>query len=341
MSQSDNISKTLNDIERACGELSIGLGKHLKDIIAPQVISTGSLALNLAIGIGGLPRGRVVELFGEERTGKTSLALLAIAQAQRSGGRAAFIDAERGLDLEYADALGVDVDELVIGLPANGEHAFMMVQRLVADKTVDMIAVDSVSALSPMLEPYADTSEAGGLELPRLMSQQLRQLSAPLFDAEAVMLFTNQKREKPGEAGKSIETTSGGNALRHHASIRIGLERVIADGKTVPGRVKARIEKNKFGPVGLEVVLPLSGKTVAYASDLLRFGLTSNLVTQIDGELRFEDVTLGETSIDAIDTIAGNEEISAGLEKALRTLVKKGELNLADAKPQNQAAASP
>src|SRR5881398_1319566 len=238
-------------VERQFGKGSImrlGAGGPLEEI---AVIPTGALSLDLALGIGGLPRGRVTEIYGPESSGKTTLALHVIAEAQRLGGIAAFIDAEHALDPIYAKKLGVNTDELLISQPDTGEQALEIAETLVRSNSVDVIVVDSVAALVPRAELDGDMGDSlPGLQA-RLMSQALRKLTAAISRSGAVLIFINQIREKIGVMFGSPETTSGGRALKFYASIRMDIRRIgaIKDGDRVVGnRTKVKVAKNKVAP---------------------------------------------------------------------------------------------
>ena len=241
------VDSTLAQIERQFGKGAImRLGQ--RETLAIEVISTGSLSVDFALGIGGFPRGRVVEIFGPESSGKTTLALSVMGQAQKAGGIAAFIDAEHALDAEYAKKLGVDIDNLLVSQPDNGEQALEIAEMLVRSNAVDVIVIDSVAALVPKAEIEGEMGDSHvGLQA-RLMSQALRKLTAIVAKSNTCLIFINQIREKIGVMFGNPETTTGGRALKFYASVRIDIRRIasIKDGEVVTGsRAKVKVVKNK------------------------------------------------------------------------------------------------
>src|SRR5688572_28021798 len=245
------LDAAVGQIEKQFGKGSImRLGQN--NAVAPvEVISTGAISIDFALGIGGLPRGRVTEIFGPESSGKTTLALQVIAEAQRHGGLAAFVDAEHALDAEYAKKLGVDIDNLFVSQPDNGEQALEIVEVLVRSSVVDVVVVDSVAALVPRAEIVGEMGGAPmGLQA-RLMSQALRKLTGSISKSKTVLIFINQLREKIGVMFGNPETTTGGRALKFYASVRIDIRRIgaIKDGDVVVGgRTRVKIVKNKVAP---------------------------------------------------------------------------------------------
>jgi len=249
--RSKAIEMALSQIEKQFGKGSImRLGQ--KGAIAPvESISTGSISIDYALGIGGLPRGRVVEIFGPESSGKTTLSLQVIAEAQKAGGMAAFVDAEHALDASYAQKLGIDLDNLLVSQPDNGEQALEIVEVLVRSNSVDVVVVDSVAALVPKAEIEGEMGEAQmGLQA-RLMSQALRKLTGVVSKSKTTLIFINQLREKIGVMFGNPETTTGGRALKFYSSVRIDIRRIgaIKDGEDVVGnRTRVKIVKNKMAP---------------------------------------------------------------------------------------------
>src|SRR5450432_2079197 len=244
------VETALTQIERQFGKGSImRLGERPEVAIA--VIPTGSLAVDAALGIGGIPRGRVVEIFGPESSGKTTLSLQVIAQAQKTGGLAAFIDAEHALDSEYAKKLGVDTDNLLVSQPDNGEQALEITEMLIRSGAVDVVVIDSVAALVPKAEIEGEMGDSHvGLQA-RLMSQALRKLAGTLNRTDTICLFTNQLREKIGVMFGSPETTSGGRALKFYASVRLDIRRIetLKDGvEAIGNRCRVKVAKNKVSP---------------------------------------------------------------------------------------------
>jgi recombination protein RecA len=254
----DERQERMKAIELAVGQIEKQFGKGsimrlgARNAISPtEAISTGSISIDYALGIGGLPRGRVTEIFGPESSGKTTLALQVIAEAQRSGGMAAFVDAEHALDAEYAKKLGVDIDNLLVSQPDNGEQALEIVEVLVRSNSVDVVVVDSVAALVPRAEIEGEMGEAQmGLQA-RLMSQALRKLTGGISRSKTVLIFINQLREKIGVMFGNPETTTGGRALKFYSSIRIDIRRIgaIKDGDVATGgRTRVKVVKNKMAP---------------------------------------------------------------------------------------------
>src|SRR5262245_60621708 len=254
----DDLKERTKAIDIAVGQIEKQFGKGSimrlgqRNAIAPiEAISTGAISIDYALGIGGLPRGRVVEIYGPESSGKTTLALQVIAEAQRGGGMAAFVDAEHALDAQYAQKLGVDVDNILVSQPDHGEQALEIVEVLVRSNSVDVVVVDSVAALVPKAEIDGEMGEAQmGLQA-RLMSQALRKLTGVVSKSKTTLIFINQLREKIGVMFGNPETTTGGRALKFYASVRIDIRRIasIKDGdQIVGGRTRVKIVKNKVAP---------------------------------------------------------------------------------------------
>ncbi len=246
------------------------------------IVSTGSLSLDLALGVGGLPRGRVVEIFGPEASGKTTLALHAVAEAQKVGGTAVFIDAEHALDVKYAKRLGVDVDKLLISQPDTGEQALEIAEELVRSSAVDVIVIDSVAALVPKAEIEGEMGDAHmGLQA-RLMSQALRKMTGTISKSNTIVIFVNQIRMKIGVMFGNPETTTGGNALKFYSSIRLDIRRIAAikQGQDVIGsRTKVRVVKNKVAPPFREVEFDLIyGEGISREGDVLDLAVEKNIV---------------------------------------------------------------
>jgi recombination protein RecA len=275
------VESAMTQIERQFGKGSImKLGS--RPIVKVPAISTGSLALDKALGIGGLPRGRVIEIFGPESSGKTTLALHAVAEAQRQGGIAAFIDAEHALDTVYARKLGVNCDELLVSQPDTGEQALEIADMLVRSGAVDVIVIDSVAALVPRAEIEGEMGDAHmGLQA-RLMSQALRKLTGTIGKTNTMLVFINQIRMKIGVVFGNPETTTGGNALKFYASIRLDIRRIgaIKEGQEVTGnRTRVRVVKNKLAPPFQEAEFDiLYGEGISRTGDLLDVGVAQNII---------------------------------------------------------------
>ncbi|MEP0814132.1 MAG: recombinase RecA [bacterium] len=301
-------------IERQFGKGSImQLGE--KPIVRTAVISTGSLALDLALGVGGLPRGRIVEIYGPEAGGKTTLALHCIAEAQKLGGRAAIIDAEHAVDPEYAARLGVNIDELLISQPDTGEQALEICEMLVRSGAIDVIAVDSVAALVPKAEIEGEMGDAHmGLQA-RLMSQALRKLTAIVHKSNTILIFINQVREKIGIVFGNPETTPGGRALKFYSSVRIEVRRVdsVKVGNEVIGNiVEGKIAKNKVAPpfkrARFDIIF---GQGISRTGDLLDLAVEMGVVTKSGSWYNYGDEKLGQGRENAKQVLADDPKLFA------------------------------
>jgi recombination protein RecA len=284
-------------------------------------IGTGSLALDLATGIGGYPRGRVVEIYGPESSGKTTLALHAIAEAQKAGGVAAFIDAEHALDIVYARSIGVATEKLLVSQPDTGEQALDIAELLVRSGAVDLIVIDSVAALTPKAEIEGEMGDQHmGLQA-RLMSQALRKLTGVTHRTGTTLLFLNQLRQKIGVTFGSPETTTGGNALKFYASMRLDVRRigqVKVGEEPVGGRTRVKIAKNKCAPPFCEAEFEIRwGTGVDSVSELIDLGLARGLVDKTGSHLAFAGTQLGNGRERARETIAGSLELQSTLRQAV------------------------
>jgi recombination protein RecA len=315
------VETALTQIERQFGKGSImRLGDRPEVPVA--VISTGSLAVDAALGIGGIPRGRVVEIFGPESSGKTTLSLQIIAQAQKAGGLAGFIDAEHALDADYAKKLGVDTDNLLVSQPDNGEQALEIAEMLIRSGAIDVIVVDSVAALVPKAEIEGEMGEAQmGLQA-RLMSQALRKLTAIVSKSRTSLIFINQIREKIGVMFGNPETTTGGRALKFYSSIRIDIRRVasLKDGDVVVGsRTKVKIVKNKVASPFRQAEFDINyGEGISRAGELIDLGLESKIIEKSGAWLSYGELRIGQGRENAKQFLKENPELAAEIEAKVR-----------------------
>ena len=301
----DDVKERLKAIEMAVGQIEKQFGKGAimrlgaKGAIAPhEAISTGSISIDYALGIGGFPRGRVVEVFGPESSGKTTLTLQVIAEAQKAGGMAAFVDAEHALDAEYARKLGVDIENLLVSQPDNGEQALEIVEVLVRSGSVDVVVVDSVAALVPRAEIEGEMGDAQvGLQA-RLMSQALRKLTAVVAKSKTTLVFINQLREKIGVMFGSPETTTGGRALKFYSSVRVDIRRIgaIKDGDVVVGgRTRVKIVKNKMAPPFREAEFDIMyGEGVSREGDLIDLAVERKIIDKSGAWFSYGGERLGQ-----------------------------------------------
>ncbi len=316
------LDSAISAIEKQYGKGSImRLGS--KDVFVPvSVIPTGSVSLDAALGVGGFPRGRVIEIFGPESGGKTTMALHAIASAQKLGGQAAFIDAEHALDPVYARKLGVDVDNLLVSQPDNGEQALEITETLIRTNAVDIVVVDSVAALVPKAELEGDMGDPQmGLQA-RLMSQALRKLTAIVSKSKTCLIFINQIREKIGVMFGNPETTTGGRALKFYASVRVDIRRIqaIKEGdKVVGSRTRAKVVKNKLSAPFREAEFDiLYGEGISKETDLLDIGLEKGILEKSGTWLSFGGERLGQGRESARVLLKENADIADKLESAVR-----------------------
>ena len=296
------------------------------NVVNVPSISTGSLGLDIALGIGGLPRGRVVEIYGPESSGKTTLTLHAIAEAQKQGGIAAFIDAEHAFDRQYAQALGVDLDSLLISQPDNGEQALEIAEQLIRSKAIDIVVIDSVAALVPKAELEGDMGDSKmGLQA-RLMSQALRKLTGVISKTQCTCIFINQLRDKIGVMFGSPETTTGGNALKFYSSVRLDIRRIgaIKDGDKITGnRTRVSVKKNKLAPPFRQVEFDIMyGKGISKAGEILDLAVELDIVKKSGSWYSYGDNKLGQGRDSVKALIEEDEVLMADLEKQLRDLDK-------------------
>lgn len=331
----DNKSKALaaalSQIEKQFGKGAImRMGEHdiARDI---QVVSTGSLGLDIALGVGGLPRGRVIEIYGPESSGKTTLTLQVIAEMQKLGGTAAFVDAEHALDPQYAQKLGVHVSELLISQPDNGEQALEIADMLVRSAAVDVVVVDSVAALTPKAEIEGDMGEPQmGLQA-RLMSQALRKLTANIKRSNTTVIFINQIRMKIGVMFGSPETTTGGNALKFYASVRLDIRRVgaIKKGDEVIGsETRVKVVKNKVAPPFKQAEFDiLYGAGISREGEVVELGVFHKLVDKAGAWYSYNGEKIGQGKDNAREYLKEHPEISIEIENKIRALAGVAALN--------------
>ncbi|MEW6338690.1 MAG: recombinase RecA [Acidobacteriota bacterium] len=318
------LETAVSQIERQFGKGAImRLGQQ--DHVAVNIIPTGSLGLDAALGVGGVPRGRVIEIYGPESSGKTTLALQVIAQAQLTGGLAAFIDAEHALDPEYSGKLGVDVDNLLVAQPDNGEQALEITETLIRSGSVDVIVIDSVAALVPRAELEGEMGDASvGLQA-RLMSQAMRKLTGIVSKSKTCVIFINQIREKIGVMFGNPETTTGGRALKFYASVRLDIRRIgpIKSGEEIVGnRTKVKVVKNKVAaPFRVAEFDLLYGEGISRAGELLDLGLEHRLISKSGTWLSYGDTRLGQGRENARQFLREHPEAMAELEGKLRPML--------------------
>src|SRR5215831_6774350 len=324
-----NDRERLKAIEMAVGQIEKQFGKGSimrlgqKDAIAQiPAISTGAVSLDYALGIGGVPRGRVIEIFGPESSGKTTLALQVIAEAQKNGGMAAFVDAEHALDAQYAKKLGVDLDNLLVSQPDNGEQALEIVEVLVRSGGVDVVVVDSVAALVPRAEIEGEMGEAQmGLQA-RLMSQALRKLTGAVSRSKCCLIFINQLREKIGVMFGNPETTTGGRALKFYASVRMDIRRIasIKDGDAVVGgRTRVKVVKNKVAPPFREAEFDVMyGEGVSRTGDLIDIGVDKRIIEKSGAWFAYGGERLGQGRENAKQFLRENPDIAKTIEDRVR-----------------------
>jgi recombination protein RecA len=316
------LDAAVGQIEKQFGKGSImRLGAN--NTIAPvEVISTGAISIDYALGIGGVPRGRVIEIFGPESSGKTTLALQVIAEAQRKGGLAAFVDAEHALDAAYAKKLGVDLDNLLVSQPDNGEQALEIVEVIIRSNSVDVVVVDSVAALVPRAEIEGEMGDAQmGLQA-RLMSQALRKLTGAVSKSKTSLIFINQLREKIGVMFGNPETTTGGRALKFYASVRIDIRRIgaIKDGENVVGgRTRVKVVKNKMAPPFREAEFDIMyGEGVSREGDLIDIAVEHKIIEKSGAWFAYGGERLGQGRENVKTYLKENIALRSAIEEKVR-----------------------
>jgi len=322
MDKQKALDAALSQIERAFGKGSIMKLGAKENLVETEVISTGSLGLDIALGIGGLPKGRIIEIYGPESSGKTTLALHAIAQAQKAGGTCAFVDAEHALDPSYARKLGVNIDELLISQPDAGEQALEIADTLVRSGAIDVLVVDSVAALVPRAELEGEMGDSHvGLHA-RLMSQALRKLTGSISKSNCLVIFINQIRLKIGVMFGNPETTTGGNALKFYASVRLDIRRIgsIKDRDTVVGnQTRVKVVKNKMAPPFRVVEFDIMyGEGVSKVGELLDLGIQAGVVDKSGAWFSYDGTRIGQGRENAKTYLRNNPEMADAIEAKIR-----------------------
>jgi len=321
MDKQKALEAALAQIDRAFGKGSaMKLGS--REAVQIDTVSTGSLGLDIALGVGGLPRGRIIEIYGPESSGKTTLALHAVAEAQKEGGTAAFVDAEHALDPRYAKKLGVDIDELIVSQPDTGEQALEIVDTLVRSNAVDILVIDSVAALVPRAEIEGEMGDSHvGLQA-RLMSQSLRKLTGSISKSNCTVIFINQLRMKIGVMYGNPETTTGGNALKFYASVRLDIRRTgqIKDRDDIVGNTtRVKVVKNKVAPPFKQVEFDIMyGEGISKVGEILDLGVKAGIVEKSGAWFSHDSVRIGQGRENAKVYLKENPETAERIERAIR-----------------------
>jgi recombination protein RecA len=342
MDKNKALDAALQQIERAFGKGSIMRLGGKEQLVETEVISTGSLGLDIGLGIGGLPRGRIIEIYGPESSGKTTLALQVIAESQKTGGVCAFVDAEHALDPSYARKLGVQVDDLLISQPDAGEQALEIADTLVRSGAVDVLVVDSVAALVPKAELEGEMGDTHvGLQA-RLMSQALRKLTGSISRSRTMVIFINQIRMKIGVMFGSPETTTGGNALKFYASVRLDIRRIgaIKDKDVVVGnQTRVKVVKNKLAPPFRVVEFDIMyGEGISKSGELIDLGVAANVVEKSGAWFSYEGQRIGQGRENAKLFLRENPEMAAEIEGKIRANAGLVAGNMMDNNPSEEAA---
>ncbi len=320
------LSAVMDKIEKDFGKGSI-MRMNSKEVSEVPVIPTGSVTLDIALGVGGYPKGRVVEIYGPESSGKTTLAIHAIAEAQKLGGIAAFIDAEHAFDSYYAQKLGVDVDNLLISQPDNGEQALEIADSLIRSSAIDIIIIDSVAALTPKAEIEGEMGDSKmGLQA-RLMSQALRKLTASIAKTKTVCVFINQLRDKIGVVYGNPETTTGGNALKFYSSVRIDIRRVsvIKDGENQLGtRTRVKVVKNKVAPPFKRAEFDIMfGEGISKIGEIIDLGVDFGVIKKAGSWFSYGERKIGQGRDSVKELLRNDEVVRAEIEEKVRELMKQ------------------
>lgn len=308
-----------------------------------SVVSTGALSLDLALGVGGLPRGRIVEIYGPESSGKTTLTLHVVANIQKAGGQAAFIDAEHALDPTYASKLGVDINNLLVAQPSSGEEALTIAEQLVKSSALDIVVVDSVAALTPQAEIDGEMGDSHvGLQA-RLMSQALRKLTGVIAQTNTLCIFTNQIREKIGVMFGNPETTPGGRALKFYSSVRLHVARVGAiketTGAIIGNRTRVKVVKNKVAPPFTEAEFDIIyAKGISWAGSVIEAGLTAQVINKRGSWLSFETEQIGQGSVAAAEYLSNHPETTS---RIISKILEVKNIQLPDYQPAQSTPEQP
>jgi len=338
------VEAALLNIEKQFGKGAImRLGEHKVDEI--PVISTSSIGVDAAIGVGGFPRGRIIEVYGPESSGKTTLALHVVAEAQKAGGIAAYVDAEHALDAAYAEKLGVNINDLFVSQPDSGEQALEITESLVRSNAVDVLVVDSVAALTPRSELEGDMGDSlPGLQA-RLMSQALRKLTAVVGRSNTCLIFINQIREKIGVMFGSPETTTGGRALKFYSTLRLDIRRItqIKEGENIIGnRTKVKVVKNKVAPPFREAEFDiLYGEGISRLGEIIDLGVENKIVEKSGSWFSYRGERLGQGRENVRNLLRENKELSQKIEVEIRSVLGIGKAAAASASPGGAPAATP
>ncbi len=343
MDKQKALDAALGQIERAFGKGSVMKLGQRENVVEVESVSTGSLGLDIALGIGGLPRGRVVEIYGPESSGKTTLALHVIAEAQKTGGTCAFVDAEHALDPAYARKLGVDIEELLISQPDAGEQALEIADTLVRSGAIDVLVVDSVAALVPRAELEGEMGDTHvGLQA-RLMSQALRKLTGSISRSRCMVVFINQIRMKIGVMFGSPETTSGGNALKFYSSVRLDIRRIGAiknHDDIVGNQTRVKVVKNKMAPPFKVVEFDIMyGEGISKTGELLDLGVGASIVEKSGSWFSYDGQRIGQGRENTKTFLRENPEIAASIEQKIRENAGLLSEAMLDAAPTSDAAA--
>ncbi|MFI3332560.1 MAG: recombinase RecA [Rikenellaceae bacterium] len=320
------LSAVMDKIEKDFGKGSI-MRMNSKEVVEVPVIPTGSVTLDIALGVGGYPKGRVIEIYGPESSGKTTLAIHAIAEAQKLGGIAAFIDAEHAFDSYYAQKLGVDVDNLLISQPDNGEQALEIADSLIRSSAIDIIVIDSVAALTPKAEIEGEMGDSKmGLQA-RLMSQALRKLTSSIAKTKTVCVFINQLRDKIGVVYGNPETTTGGNALKFYSSVRLDIRRVsvIKDGENQLGtRTRVKVVKNKVAPPFKRAEFDIMfGEGISKIGEIIDLGVDFGVIKKAGSWFSYGERKIGQGRDSVKELLKNDEVVRAEIEEKVRELMKQ------------------